>query len=82
MKRKLKYSEYLNSEIIQETPSKETPSKETPSKETPSEETPSKETPLKKIKKSKCSGCFPDYQPNQLAHIGPNGCLGDWDIMY
>ena len=27
---------------------------------------------------SKCPGCIED-QPNQLAHIGPNGCLGDYD---
>lgn len=27
----------------------------------------------------KCQGCLED-QPNQLAHIGPNGCLGDWDV--
>ena len=26
-----------------------------------------------------CMGCLED-QPNQLAHIGPNGCLGDYDI--
>lgn len=24
---------------------------------------------------SKCSGCFPHYQPNQLAHMEPDGCL-------
>ena len=29
----------------------------------------------KKIKY--CQGCFPIFQPNQLAHIGHNGCLGD-----
>jgi len=23
-----------------------------------------------------CPGCYPIYQANQLAHIGPNGCLG------
>ncbi len=27
---------------------------------------------------NKCPGCFPDFQPNQLAHIGPNGCLGEY----
>lgn len=26
--------------------------------------------------KTKCPGCM-DNQPNQMAHIGPNGCLGD-----
>ena len=33
----------------------------------------------KKHKKSKkkCPGCHPIFQPNQLAHVGPNGCLGD-----
>ena len=25
---------------------------------------------------SKCQGCLED-QPNQMAHIGPNGCLGE-----
>lgn len=25
--------------------------------------------------KSSCSGCFPIYQPNQLAHCEPGGCL-------
>ena len=24
---------------------------------------------------SKCSGCFPRYEPNQLAHMEPGGCL-------
>lgn len=24
---------------------------------------------------NKCSGCFPHYQPNQLAHMEPYGCL-------
>ena len=27
--------------------------------------------------KSKCPGCEPYFQPNQMAHVGPNGCLGD-----
>jgi len=27
-------------------------------------------------KKVKCPGCL-ENQPNQMAHIGPNGCLGD-----
>ena len=27
---------------------------------------------------SACPGCADDFQPNQQAHIGPNGCLGDW----
>tara|TARA_A100001035_G_C27785614_1_gene504183 strand:+ start:1463 stop:1975 length:513 start_codon:yes stop_codon:yes gene_type:complete len=31
----------------------------------------------KKYKKNKCPGCYPIFQPNQLAHIGPYGCLGD-----
>jgi hypothetical protein len=31
----------------------------------------------RKLKKSKCPGCYPIYQPNQLGHIGQNGCLGD-----
>ena len=90
MELKLKYSN-------QETPSKGTPSKGTPSKDTPSKDTPSKkisfedtplkdtiseDTPLKKRKISKCSGCFPDYQPNQLAHTGPGGCLEDLDVIY
>lgn len=26
---------------------------------------------------AKCQGCI-DNQPNQLAHVGENGCLGDW----
>ncbi len=28
----------------------------------------------------KCPGCWPIFQPNQLAHIGPFGCVGDDDI--
>ncbi len=28
--------------------------------------------------KNKCPGCFPIFQYNQEAHIGPCGCLGDW----
>jgi hypothetical protein len=24
-----------------------------------------------------CPGCLPRFQENQLAHYGPNGCLGD-----
>ena len=31
----------------------------------------------RKIEKSKCPGCYPIFQENQLGHIGPNGCLGD-----
>jgi len=31
----------------------------------------------RKIKKSKCPGCYPRFQENQLGHIGHNGCLGD-----
>ena len=30
-----------------------------------------------KTKRAKCQGCI-DNQPNQLAHVGENGCLGDW----
>ncbi len=30
-----------------------------------------------KKNKKKCPGCHPIFQPNQLAHVGPNGCLGD-----
>jgi gamma-glutamylcyclotransferase (GGCT)/AIG2-like uncharacterized protein YtfP len=30
-----------------------------------------------KIEIPKCPGCYPVFQPNQLGHIGPNGCLGD-----
>ena len=86
MERKLKYSEYILDTPLKGTPSKDTPlkdtpSKDTPSKDTPSKDTPSKDTPLKKIKISKCSGCFPDYQPNQLAHTGPGGCLEDLDVI-
>jgi len=31
---------------------------------------------------SSCSGCFPDYQPNQLAHMDIGGCLyvDDYDM--
>ena len=29
--------------------------------------------------KGNCPGCYPDFQPNQLAHVGPNGCLGEED---
>ena len=31
----------------------------------------------KRLKIVPCCGCYPDYQPNQQAHIG--GCLGDFD---
>lgn len=30
------------------------------------------------VQERRCQGCIED-QPNQLAHIGPNGCLGEWD---
>jgi hypothetical protein len=31
----------------------------------------------KKAKKSNlCPGCFPVFQPGQIAHYGPNSCLG------
>ena len=26
----------------------------------------------------KCPGCDPIFQPNQLGHIGPCGCLGEY----
>ena len=32
----------------------------------------------KRLKIVPCSGCYPDYQPNQQAHIG--GCLGDFYV--
>jgi len=37
------------------------------------------EQPNKRIKIEipKCPGCYPVFQPNQLGHIGPDGCLGD-----
>lgn len=28
--------------------------------------------------KSKCPGCYPIFQANQLGHMGHNGCLGDY----
>ena len=28
---------------------------------------------------NKCPGCYPIFQPNQLGHVGPNGCLGDYE---
>lgn len=31
----------------------------------------------KNMKKNKCPGCYPIFQPNQLAHVGLYGCLGD-----
>ena len=31
--------------------------------------------------REKCWGCI-ENQPNQLAHVGPNGCLGDDDYFY
>ena len=34
-----------------------------------------KEKTTEKVHKL-CSGCFPIFQPNQLAHIGLYGCLG------
>ena len=27
---------------------------------------------------SKCEGCVPRFQENQLAHMGPNGCIDYW----
>lgn len=36
------------------------------------------EPPNKKIKKNdqiECPGCYPVFQPNQIAHTGINGCL-------
>jgi len=35
---------------------------------------------LEEKNKSKCPGCHPDFQPNQMAHVGPDGCLGDDDM--
>jgi len=32
-------------------------------------------TPTDNTSASTCSGCFPEYQPNQLAHTEPGGCL-------
>ncbi len=32
----------------------------------------------RKKRKRVCPGCEPNFQPNQLAHIGPYGCLGDY----
>lgn len=32
------------------------------------------ELPLKK-KRKRCSGCFPNFQPNQIAHMDEYGCL-------
>lgn len=34
-----------------------------------------------KSEKKCCPGCYPNFQPNQLAHVGPNGCLGDDEIF-
>lgn len=31
-----------------------------------------------KEEETKCPGCYPIFQPNQLAHIGPCGCLGEY----
>jgi hypothetical protein len=28
---------------------------------------------------NKCPGCYPIFQQNQLGHVGPNGCLGDYE---
>jgi hypothetical protein len=37
----------------------------------------------KKMKANKCPGCYPELQPNQEAHIGVYGCLGDYeDILF
>jgi len=32
----------------------------------------------KRKRENMCPGCEPIFQPNQLAHIGSNGCLGDY----
>lgn len=32
------------------------------------------ELPLKK-KRKRCSGCFPNFQQNQIAHMDEGGCL-------
>lgn len=37
--------------------------------------------PIKKVKfniNTKCPGCYPIFQQNQLGHVGQNGCLGDF----
>jgi hypothetical protein len=33
---------------------------------------------IKSIIKNTCTGCYPIFQQNQLGHIGPGGCLGDF----
>lgn len=32
----------------------------------------------KKMRIDKCPGCYPLFHQNQEAHIGKNGCLGDY----
>ena len=27
-----------------------------------------------------CPGCFPIFQENQLGHIGPHGCIGNYEF--
>lgn len=44
---------------------------------TSQEESPSK-IKYNKINR-KCPGCYPIFQPNQLGHVGPDGCLGNYD---
>ena len=41
-----------------------------------------KEQLNKKPKISLCPGCYPTYQPNQIAHYGPNGCIGYDDSVF
>lgn len=36
---------------------------------------------LSRNKKSCCSGCHPIFQPNQMAHMDPGGCLYEDDIV-
>ena len=32
----------------------------------------------RKVQIIRCPGCYPIYQNNQLGHVGPYGCLGDY----
>jgi hypothetical protein len=33
---------------------------------------------IKSTIKNLCPGCYPIYQQNQLGHVGPDGCLGNF----
>lgn len=35
------------------------------------------ETETETKTETKCPGCYPIFQENQLGHVGPHGCLGD-----